>query len=219
MPRKCQLVMPSMFYEPFRVPNRDQAVVVALVILLHFCLLFIGWPQIRQARTLPHDLVVSVSMQPPTTLLPEIPLPVRTVAMSPRKVAAEAPAVSKSVQPEPAFSPESVADISPPAALIPSVPVIVDSEPDYRAIYLRNPPPIYPMQARRMGWKGKVILNVEVLADGRCGGIGVFQSSGHRVLDDAALSAVRQWRFLPATHAGVAVTRWFKIPINFSLEG
>jgi protein TonB len=96
--------------------------------------------------------------------------------------------------------------------------VVADVEPDYQASYLRNPSPVYPLAARRMALQGRVVLNVEVLAEGRCGQISVRQSSGFEVLDRAALQTVKEWRFVPATHAGLAVTRWFQVPVNFRLR-
>ena len=92
-----------------------------------------------------------------------------------------------------------------------------DREPDYRAAYLDNPQPGYPLAARRMGWQGKVVIEVEVLADGSPGEVVVQQSSGREVLDDAALRAVRGWRFVPARIGGIAVTKRFQIPIAFNL--
>jgi protein TonB len=66
--------------------------------------------------------------------------------------------------------------------------------------------------------QGKVILNVEVLADGSCGQINVAQSSGHTMLDNNALEAVKTWRFTPARQSGEAINKWYKVPINFSLK-
>ena len=74
------------------------------------------------------------------------------------------------------------------------------------------------MVARRMGWQGKVVLNVEVLANGLPGQIMLHQSSGHDVLDNAALNTVRTWRFVPARHNGEATTRNFLVPIPFILK-
>jgi protein TonB len=96
-------------------------------------------------------------------------------------------------------------------------PVEVDTEPDFKASYLNNRL-IYPLMARRMGIQGRVVLDVEVLADGLCGRADVAQSSGHDVLDRAALESVRTWQFVPARHGSQAVTRWFKVPITFSLK-
>jgi periplasmic protein TonB len=104
-------------------------------------------------------------------------------------------------------------EIKQPALLLP------DEEPDYKASYLNNQYPAYPQMARRMGLQGWVVLNVEVLAEGISGQVAVLQSSGHEVLDNAALRAVKAWRFVPARHAGRSISRWFKVPIKFSLNG
>jgi protein TonB len=95
---------------------------------------------------------------------------------------------------------------------------IVNIEPDYKASYLNNLQPAYPVVAQSMGWQGRVVLNVEVLADGACGAVSIQHGSGHGVLDNAALSAVKSWHFSPARRAGRNVTQWFLVPIVFSLE-
>lgn len=99
-----------------------------------------------------------------------------------------------------------------------STPDISDREPDYLAGYLHNPAPAYPMLARRMGWQGKVIVSVEVMSTGVAGQVKLQQSSGHEVLDDAALQAVRAWRFSAARQAGLLVNKWFLVPIPFILK-
>ena len=81
-----------------------------------------------------------------------------------------------------------------------------------------NKAPSYPHMARRMGLQGKVVLNVEVLANGSCGQINVAQSSGHSALDNNALSAVKTWHFVPATKDGKAINKWHQVPIIFSLK-
>ncbi|CAL1241177.1 energy transducer TonB [Candidatus Methylocalor cossyra] len=87
------------------------------------------------------------------------------------------------------------------------------------AAYGHNPKPEYPAVARQRHWEGRVVLRVKVLADGRCGHVEVHQSSGHEVLDESALEAVRNWRFIPAKRAGQPVESWVNVPINFNLEG
>jgi periplasmic protein TonB len=105
-----------------------------------------------------------------------------------------------------------------PQAVTPPSPVLLDTEPDYRADYLNNPRPPYPMVARRMGYHGKVVLDVEVLANGTAGDVKLHQGSGYDILDNAALQTVKTWRFTPARHLGQAVTQRFLVPIKFSLE-
>jgi len=83
--------------------------------------------------------------------------------------------------------------------------------------YLRNPPPVYPRSARERGEGGTVLLEVEVLASGRCGTVAVLESSGHALLDEAAVYAVRQWVFKPARRWHQPVPFWVEIPITFRL--
>jgi len=124
--------------------------------------------------------------------------------------------VAASIEPEPAPTPDEAAE--PLEASEPDAqPAIPDSRPDYRTISLHNPPPPYPNAARRRGLQGRVLLHVEVMAAGHCGHIEVQHSSGHEILDEAAIEAVKEWQFIPATHFGFAVTRWMHIPIRFEL--
>lgn len=57
---------------------------------------------------------------------------------------------------------------------------------------------------------------VEVNPDGRVADVRVHQSSGYRVLDDAALRAVRRWRFAAAQRGGVPVAAEVLAPVRFS---
>ncbi len=111
---------------------------------------------------------------------------------------------------QPLPEPRPVADAQPWAEPI--------TPPDLRAAYLSNPRPPYPLAARRRGLEGRVVLKVEVLEDGSCGRLSVSRSSGHELLDQAALEAVKQWRFVPAHRGGAAVVAWVEVPIVFRLE-
>ncbi|WP_083795404.1 energy transducer TonB [Thermosinus carboxydivorans] len=63
---------------------------------------------------------------------------------------------------------------------------------------LRKTEPVYPEQARRQGWEGTVRVKIEITAEGRASNVWVVSSSGYEILDNAAVQAVRQWRFVPA---------------------
>jgi protein TonB len=84
--------------------------------------------------------------------------------------------------------------------------------------YLSNPPPPYPLAARQQGRAGRVLLRVTVSASGAVSDVRVKNSSGHAVLDAAAVAAVRRWRFAPATVGGVAVGETIDLPVVFSLR-
>lgn len=80
-----------------------------------------------------------------------------------------------------------------------------------------NKPPRYPPVARRRNEQGRVVLQVTVGADGAVEALSVLVSSGSRLLDDAAMDAVRRWRFNPARRAGIAIVARVEVPILFRL--
>lgn len=84
--------------------------------------------------------------------------------------------------------------------------------------YVNNPKPQYPSEARRRGYEGEVLLRVKVLANGHVGQIELKNSSGHKILDQSAIEAVKQWRFIPAMRDGEAIDLWVNIPIKFQLK-
>jgi periplasmic protein TonB len=89
---------------------------------------------------------------------------------------------------------------------------------DYKAAYLNNPKPPYPRVAMRKRAEGQVILLAQVLPDGRAGAVRLERSSGHAILDAAAMNTVRLWRFTPARKDGVFLTQTVRIPIDFKLQ-
>jgi protein TonB len=77
--------------------------------------------------------------------------------------------------------------------------------------------PAYPSAPRRLGVQGTTVLRVHVLADGRIGDVLVERSAGHPDLDQAAMEAVRRWRFEPARRGAAAVAMWVLLPVEFRL--
>jgi protein TonB len=75
--------------------------------------------------------------------------------------------------------------------------------------------PEYPADARERGVEGEVLLDVVVGVDGSVVECNVV--SGHPLLNDAALAAVRQWKFEPYVIDGRAVETQTKIRVTFSL--
>ncbi|MFZ5474223.1 MAG: energy transducer TonB, partial [Pseudomonadota bacterium] len=90
--------------------------------------------------------------------------------------------------------------------------------PRFDADYLNNPAPAYPALSRRLGEQGQVLLRVYVEPDGSAARVEIKSGSGFERLDQAALTAVRKWRFVPARQAGAAVGAWVVVPIIFSLR-
>jgi|GEM_PF-6869181 len=81
-----------------------------------------------------------------------------------------------------------------------------------------NLAPEYPMLARRRGEEGLVVVRLQVLADGTVDSAAIQETSGHALLDDAALEAVAQWTFEPARRAGQPVAALLDVPIRFRLR-
>jgi len=77
------------------------------------------------------------------------------------------------------------------------------ARPDEDPELLEGPAPPYPALARRRGWEGVVLCRIFVLADGSVERVDLERTSGHAVLDDAALEAVRGWRFRPGMREGL----------------
>ncbi|MGU7817060.1 energy transducer TonB [Burkholderia sp. AW49-1] len=89
--------------------------------------------------------------------------------------------------------------------------------PRFAAAYLRNPAPEYPDVAQRRGWEGTTFLNVHVLSNGRPDQVLLSASSGHDALDDAAVAAVMDWRFVPAKRGTESIDGWVRVPVVFKL--
>lgn len=79
----------------------------------------------------------------------------------------------------------------------------------------RSPEPRYPATALRRGEGGTVVVRVNVGADGVPDEVAVARRSGSRELDRAALTAVRDWRFKPATRNGREVASVVEQPVEF----
>ena len=106
---------------------------------------------------------------------------------------------------------------APPALQTPKVEEPV-TEATANAAYLHNPNPEYPLAAQRLNWGGTVILRVRVSADGHAEGVAVKKSSNHKVLDDSAVAAVKNWTFVPSKRGSTPVDGWATVPIIFNPE-
>lgn len=76
--------------------------------------------------------------------------------------------------------------------------------------------PDYPRFARQARIEGTVIMRCVIDRQGRIRSAEV-EKSVHPVLDEAALAAVRQWRFRPGKLNGQPVDVIFHLTVNFSL--
>lgn len=181
-----------------------------------------GWMALREAP--PRPLTVELLKPEPPEVVPPAPLPVRAQPRERAKPVEEK--IERPREERPVESPRTQVLTAPPEApvtaatpAIPepkpapaeipraqsSPPPTAVTPPRSEAAHLNNPPPVYPLVAQRRGDHGTVLLRLIVTADGLAKNVSVEKSSGHRALDDAALAAVRNWRFVPARQGSQSI--------------
>lgn len=96
----------------------------------------------------------------------------------------------------------------------PPSPILVTA-PRFR---LPPTPPAYPPRAIEFGITGTVLVRARVSPDGSTEETRLWRSSGHALLDAAALAAVRRWAFEPASVQGRRVEAWVEVPVHFHLN-
>ncbi len=132
------------------------------------------------------------------------PEPVREVAQEPVQQAAPTPPAPPSAPVQQATpAPEAPAPVTPPRT---------------DATHLNNPAPQYPALSRRLGEQGRVMLDVYILPDGSVGEIKLNRSSGFPRLDNAALQAVKTWKYVPAKRGDKPIPFWYVQPVSFVLN-
>ncbi len=81
-----------------------------------------------------------------------------------------------------------------------------------------NRAPLYPRRARATKMEGTTELEVMVRADGTVERLVVHKSSGHLLLDDEAMKAVKRWKFTPAKgSSGKPAMDRVIVPVTFRL--
>ena len=146
---------------------------------------------------------------PVNTLLPALTSdPVHATSVGPSASSAGRP----SDQPSGAPAQKTPAGLSisftPPGGAASTPPPPAEG-PKIDASWQGNTPPPYPVTARRQGLQGTVRLDLLIEADGSVAEIRMRESSGSAVLDRSVMTAVRQWRFIPARQQGQSVAAWY----------
>lgn len=160
----------------------------------------------------------AAALAAPAPAAPDAREPAPVARLAAVQVAGAADAGPAPHAPAPARSAASLPAPRPAPLPLPRVATATPGGPDAAPLPLHNPPPEYPPLARRRGWQGEVLLRIHVTSGGAPLAVRVQRSSGHRVLDDAAVAAARSWRFAPALHDGTPAPRWVEIPIRFAIH-
>jgi len=156
-----------------------------------------------------------VDIPPPATTIVEATLAPPEATPPPEDIPLPEPPPPPEVQPE--FHEERTPPPRPPpAAQQKFTPIKAQAMTMSRAkaLAINAPRPQYPYEARsrRITGSGVCVVTVDA-ASGNVSGASMKQSIGNPILDEAALSAFRQWRFRPGTVSQVS------IPITFTMTG
>jgi periplasmic protein TonB len=158
-----------------------------------------------------------VAMLPPPAAAPEEPANDVQIAPTEEPIA-DVPQVVPSARPiqprQPVAAAKPLSQSTPSAARSAGAGERTLAKPDY----LRNPPPQYPAESRKLREQGVVLLKVSVTAAGRAADVQLQRSSGYGRLDEAALKAVRRWEFKPARVGLTAVACAVEVPVRFGLN-
>lgn len=165
----------------------------------------------------PSPVEIAFVTPPPPPPLPKLEEPPKPKVQQKAVKTPQVPVVQSTV-PQEAVSGNVVAvqEGPPPAPPAPVEEKVTAARAD--ANYLNNPAPEYPPVALRQGWSGTVQLRVLVQPDGRPDTITIAKSSGKKVLDDAAIAAVHNWKFVPAKRGDTPIEGWVSFPVEFNIE-
>jgi TonB family protein len=79
---------------------------------------------------------------------------------------------------------------------------------------INAPRPKYPSRAQIAGWTGQAVVLMEVdYRTGRVSSARLLKSTGHEILDESAMDALRRWQFRPRTWSPV------RVPVTFTRQG
>ncbi|MGY0798666.1 energy transducer TonB [Lysobacter sp. A286] len=134
--------------------------------------------------------------------MPPIPATQAPAITTPRRSIAVLIAATLSLALLTACSPDTTVQIP---KVMPTQPLAVDT-----------PPPTYPPELACADVGGEVGLIMQITADGRISDVRVENGSGHAALDEAAVAAVKAWRFEPATSRGEPVESDLRVPVTFT---
>jgi TonB family protein len=127
------------------------------------------------------------------------------------------PALTAHVDTLELLAPINDADFTPPADVSPFHRRINVSAGVAVGMLQYNPPPAYPADAKAAGISGTVVLRATIDTDGRVTDLSIDQ--GPQELQQAALDAVRTWRYRPYLLNNEPVEVHTQVNVNFSLKG
>ena len=218
------------------------AAVLAVVTAVHLGgigRLFVLPPEVPREEPPPPVFQVSLEKLPPPKLQPEPetlsePPPVSDTVKPPPRQTRPVPVLTDTPTADPVPADTQVKPYEIGDELLPGVPgppvtggtpdgVGFDDTPGPRGpVYgqlklLDAKAPTYPPRCLRLGIEGRVKVRALVGENGRPQEVTIDATSGDSALDEAALAAVRQWRFEAASRNGRPLRMYVIVPVDFKL--
>ncbi len=215
---RTEAVTPIREQQPVEVQQTTQAIVESVAPIAHH-------EAVNTASATPAAPIQQTVTQPATTESSVHPVGASTV---------ETAALTRDPDPSPPLVPATPAanDAKPTESMVrdsaPQVAMATRPTPAAKADYgwladslRRRLAEIkrYPSAARLNGWEGKVVLRAVIRADGQLSEVRVHRSSGHEVLDNAAMEAIRLVCPLHMTNEMAVAEVAVYVPIVYSLGG
>ena len=181
-----------------------------------------GWEQASVMVAEPAPQLMSVQLVEVRPMEPE-PVVEPEPLDPPQKIAPE-PVITRRPESDTLAPPPAVAAAKPKLSVTKKTAAVAPPKPNALAFVEARPqvssnrPPHYPDLARRNGWQGLCMVRVNVDAAGRAASVALARSSGYGILDQAALTAVKRWKFTPRMVRGAASASTVEVPVNFSLR-
>ena len=215
--------LPAAAPSRFGARKRPNLVAIGAVGLVHAGLLaaLIQMNVIPVKTVKAAPLVVELIAEPPAPppAPPEAKVepvkPVEPVVVAPTPIVQTLAPPPPPVAATPTPPPPQAVIVAPKAAPAPATPV---SAGDLSSTMLSFKAPTYPVESRRRKEQGIVILNLLLGADGAVSEISVQKSSGFARLDQAALAAVKRWRWSPTLRGGLPMMVRGVVEIPFVLR-
>ena len=189
--------------------------------------------EVKVAKPMLVSIIAPPSPEPEIVPIIEPPKPEPKPIVKPKKVVEKILPIEKPVERlvEATTEPPKVEEITKPEAppvlaaeptkeMPKAAPVIEEKiePPRFGVAYLNNPTPDYPALSVRKGEEGRVLMMVLVSADGAAEDVQIEKSSGFDRLDNAAVAAVKKWRFIPAKKNNQPLSAYVRVPMPFILE-
>lgn len=188
----------------------------AVTVPLTETVLMVSWQEAAPPQPTPPMPTPPRPLPTPPRLAHPQPTPVPPTVSVPAPSADAAPAPTPTPVAEPSPAPAvSAAAPAPAAPSAPAGPVAVSLR---ELAVLAQPAPTYPPLARRLGETGVVKVRLKISVAGQVQAAELVASSGFPRLDEAALAAVKRWRFAPPSRDGVPMAVETVAPIRFTLD-